>query len=485
MHKLLYTLSLLFLLGSCLPEKVENQQIDSTDIDSVGLVLKTEDSFYRIQNGTTKNTGEDYTYYYSESGGLFPSIKERIEAFSNIKKLTPIPSTSYTINPTRDTVITGPQGTSFFIEAYCFEEESGKPIDKPVSLTLQEFYSYEEMLKAGLTTMSNGSILETAGMFCLEGSGRDSAIKIRDGYSIVVSPASSIGEDFEFYTSEVLPDGEINWEVDTNAKKEPLVIVPIASKYSDLLPISEYIVAHYRLPMKSMTKLSGEIWSCNMNAYGGKLIGVGGETEENKSAEKAINLFKKIAPDFYSHFYKAGNMKALERNTGFSFKVLTRSELLFLNAETSLFKTFSDFKRTAKVYKRTGNTAAFVINRLGLYNFDRMIEVDQGPERTIAVNQKDLPNPVRTVIVLEDIRSILSTRETKDGFICEGIPEKSSGKVLVTSVKEGTYYLGIGTLSAGKSNEIKKLDRIVSFTSIDEYNKELEKIAGSIDKRKK
>lgn len=73
----------------------------------------------------------------------------------------------FTIDPTRRTTLVGSQGTRMTIVPNAFLDSSGWPVRGPVTLSLREIFSREDMVLSGLTNTSEDRILESAGQLLL------------------------------------------------------------------------------------------------------------------------------------------------------------------------------------------------------------------------------------------------------------------------------------------------------------------------------
>jgi hypothetical protein len=117
----------------------------------------------------------------------------------------------FKINPFRDTILTGEQGTKLYVPKDFISEKPDKT--DTLKVLLKEYYSLSDMVLAGLTTTSNGSLIETAGMIHLE---------VRVNNKKVDSLKKGIGIRFNglirpekyriFYGNS---DFTMNWEPDT------------------------------------------------------------------------------------------------------------------------------------------------------------------------------------------------------------------------------------------------------------------------------
>lgn len=76
-----------------------------------------------------------------------------------------LPTQLFILNAERDTVIQTRAGTVLAIPALCFINENGKPAKGRVQLTFKEAMDAASIMKSGLTSTTDGALLESAGMF--------------------------------------------------------------------------------------------------------------------------------------------------------------------------------------------------------------------------------------------------------------------------------------------------------------------------------
>lgn len=115
-----------------------------------------------------------------------------------------IRSQHFSINPGRDTVLTGMRGGYFFFEKGSFEGTD------PVDIEIKEVYNPIEILYAGLTTESGGRLLESGGMVYVgaKQGGRDAVLKKTAKISI---PASYVNHNMQLFRGEVKTNDTIDW----------------------------------------------------------------------------------------------------------------------------------------------------------------------------------------------------------------------------------------------------------------------------------
>lgn len=117
-----------------------------------------------------------------------------------------LPTQTFRINTARDTVVKTAGGALLKID-------KGSLTGNEVELQVKEAYSFEEIVKAGLTTQSNGQALSSGGMIYLKAVDRNVAILKPLKVSL---PTKSFDAGMNVYKGEA-NDGEINW-----ADPEPL-----------------------------------------------------------------------------------------------------------------------------------------------------------------------------------------------------------------------------------------------------------------------
>lgn len=112
-------------------------------------------------NFPCNNRGLSFAVSFSKQP---PVLTENTPNSGKLKDQFPAKSpTIFIINPLRDTTLLGPEGTHLHVPATCLTGVKGK-----VAVTLTEYYSMADVLKAGMHTCSNGKFLQTGGTIRLE-----------------------------------------------------------------------------------------------------------------------------------------------------------------------------------------------------------------------------------------------------------------------------------------------------------------------------
>lgn len=116
---------------------------------------------------------------------------------------------SFTINPSRDTMLRGAQGTEIRFRAGSLAVPKGKG---PVTLTLREFYTPADMVLAGLSTRAGRRLLETGGMLQIEASGAGQPLQLRAGATMGVRmPTRRAEPGMQLFAGQPAAAGRIDW----------------------------------------------------------------------------------------------------------------------------------------------------------------------------------------------------------------------------------------------------------------------------------
>jgi len=124
------------------------------------------------------------------------------------------PTQAFEINPEKDTSIVGRLGTKIFIPANSLVFDNGEQATSKVTLKLKEVYSISEMILNGLSTTSNGELLETSGMINLEASTDDRTLNLKSDSPVKIQFRNVTSAPFmRTYLGQVDSTG-VNWQLD-------------------------------------------------------------------------------------------------------------------------------------------------------------------------------------------------------------------------------------------------------------------------------
>jgi len=131
---------------------------------------------------------------------------------------------NFELQSTKDTVVETASGIVFQIPEDAFADDQGNVVSDYV-LEIQEAITPFDIISAGLTTMSDSNLLETAGMFKVSARANGEELKLRTGKEIMVEfPTDNYQADMMVFEG-VETDNSINW---VNPKKieKDLITLP-------------------------------------------------------------------------------------------------------------------------------------------------------------------------------------------------------------------------------------------------------------------
>lgn len=153
-----------------------------------------------VKNKTFNTTKENIRYELNEE-----NKKNWSEAD---KQLTP---QLFTIKSNVDTVIETQGGIIVSIPANAFLNNNS-PVNGEIELELKEALTPFDIMKSGLSTTSNGKLLETGGMFYINAIQNGKNLSINQTKGVYVSiPDNNPGKKMMLFDGERLENGQINW----------------------------------------------------------------------------------------------------------------------------------------------------------------------------------------------------------------------------------------------------------------------------------
>lgn len=123
-----------------------------------------------------------------------------------------IPSQNFEIRADKGNVIETKGGLVMAIPADAFVDENGSPISGAIQLEVKEALDPVTIIKAGLSTVSNGDLLETGGMFYINATQAGKSLQMDPKAKMLVEiPTDSTLEGMQLFDGEGTEDGRINW----------------------------------------------------------------------------------------------------------------------------------------------------------------------------------------------------------------------------------------------------------------------------------
>lgn len=117
---------------------------------------------------------------------------------------------SFVINTTRDTVIETKEGLVFDIPKGAFVNAEGDEVTENVELNIREAVTSTQIVSSGLTTTSDGKLLETGGMFHISAKANGESLNLKKDITAQV-PQSDFKPGMLLFNGEKDKDGNVNW----------------------------------------------------------------------------------------------------------------------------------------------------------------------------------------------------------------------------------------------------------------------------------
>jgi hypothetical protein len=162
------------------------------------------DASNRSEDGKSENRRVDVqlrTYNFTTVGEL-------------LRNVAPPSVQTFTVNSTEDTKITGRDGTIITIPKDALQTKSGKPVTSDhITVEMEEFLKPSDAAFHQLSTICEGRILETGGMFTIKAMADGEELELRKGKEMGVElPAVDTKPGMELFTAVKNPDGITEWQ---------------------------------------------------------------------------------------------------------------------------------------------------------------------------------------------------------------------------------------------------------------------------------
>lgn len=170
-----------------------------------------------------------FVFNQMNSADDIPVLTEEIK--SKLDKQAPMDlNAQYFVIPKEGGVVLSEDGVLISVPKGAFAL-NGKPYKKSVALQFQEAIDPSDIMQGGLSTTSNGELLETGGMISVTGytiDGKPLNFNPKVGVYVQV-PMQDMKSDMQLYDGEIQADGSINW-----IEPEPLAKIPVPVPMSEL-----------------------------------------------------------------------------------------------------------------------------------------------------------------------------------------------------------------------------------------------------------
>jgi hypothetical protein len=118
----------------------------------------------------------------------------------------------FNVNSTKENKIKAEHGTEITIPADAFVFEDGTVAKGKIDFTVKEALQTEDILLTGLTTVSNGKLLQTGGMVYIEASINGKKLKLAKDKNIKIAmPTKNVVDGMQLFYGQKTKSGNVNW----------------------------------------------------------------------------------------------------------------------------------------------------------------------------------------------------------------------------------------------------------------------------------
>lgn len=387
---------------------------------------------------------------------ILPGCSADKSATASSEKIS-FPTVEYTIAAHSDTTIFGRQGTRIFIEKETFQYTDETPVTDSIKILLKEFYEKSDIALADLSTLSDGKLLETAGMINICATSQGKEIQIKPDKRIVVH-FPRLKDNYNqmnlFFADENASDSLVsNWEIDTVSLVKTSMNLSMWGYYwPDYDDSTEFVY----IPKKFVD--TGYYWNpvdLYVNAFNfsknaieeasqkgiemefkidknGKVRNPFLKDMASEKTKREILTFLNNLPEFNPGKDKYGNI--IERRG-----ILRVSEGKIIPLYTSREEYLKSFNRKYAKFEKQPiknmneaelNYYIFSVAKLGWINCDRFIESQKTIDYIVNVPfEKD----ITIKMVFKDMNGVIMANTTDGKFVFSKVPQGE--KVTIVGIK--------------------------------------------------
>ena len=385
--------------------------------------------------------------------------------FKSLKKKPQV----FTINTSRDTILNCRENTKITIHANSFvSQKSGREVSGKISFQVTEYYNISDMIFAGLSTRTNGKLLETGGMLYLTATSNGEECRLKTPIEIEF-PATKEKPGMGLYSGN-WQQGQINWQLDKNA-------ADLNEIYSSTEVKPEFpggISAFYKFVSRSITfpdedVKTGKIIVNFIVERDGKISNPQIVRSDYKKPfnESVLEIFAKM-PSFIpaktdgvavrSTYTLPITIASPEEEQPNKPQRLTAAERLSIRKERNTANKISH---------------AFATLSLNWVNCDRVNFFTPEPEKIDYAINVETKNTTRSVVVLKRYKVILNAVNGNFGKI----PKNENATLVVIKYENDKFFLCMKETKITSAlvndlafNEISKKDLIAEIKKLNRFN---------------
>jgi len=403
----------------------------------------------------------------------------------------------------------GKAGTNIWVAPNTFRFADGSQPQTPITLSLKEAYGYEEMILDGLSTHSDGNLLETGGMIYLEASADGRPLEIEPGSDIAIGmPTQNQLPGMQLFMGEQNTGGQVaNWRPTQQAFRtgfnEMLPALPQKPKLAHqwIKPPKPAIddsgePVKPRKPFKpnEPNKPDAEATYYQTGILRKLVIG------KSRLAKKEAKLYAKKMKDYERKMERYQKRKAtydvailkyqeelstfdqrhkewqegLEKQKA-NFRDTPEFKSYLAKKEKSQAARFKAYEKELAAWEalreqrlldyeekygdQIGASASlslqyfYRVNKLGWINCDRFYNIPPEEKMNLAVADDD-EEKEEIFILFKDIKSMMKAKQHQESkaYLTQAVPKDAAIRIVGIKVKNGKAHLAIKDTTAGASS---------------------------------
>jgi hypothetical protein len=375
-----------------------------------------------------------------------------------------VKSQPISISAAKDTSITYRQGTVLYIKANSFvNEKTGKPVSGKVTVKVKEYYKLSDMILAGLSTTSDGSLLTTGGMLYVEAFANGQKCKLAPQSAMQISFPGKPDAKMKLYSGASKKDA-INWKLQTATDTVKVRLVE---------ETSSGISAWYTAPDLKIILPDNVKNSVAIVKY---TIGTNGKVKD-AAIVKSINPETDAA--ILKGFGKLSNLTPAYRD-GQAVDITYEVAVAISGGEDSDSKISVNYLRNEQNVTITPTRVDTLVltgtllstSNLGWINCDKIWEGD--PEKVNYAINLENSEEARVTVIFHKYKAMLGRSTSEQTLVINSMPKDEEVTLVAIKAIGNQYYIAI------KETRISKIDEKLDFekTSFLEIEKKIKSVDG-------
>jgi hypothetical protein len=398
-----------------------------------------------------------------------PKSKDAAQQLAAFYKAIQKPVQEFTINASRDTVLIGKEGTRLTIPALAFATPKRGTVNGNVQIVLREYYSYDDILAAKLTTTFGDVQLKSGGMVNITAEVNGEKAGLKNGKNIKLEmPTKAYDEEMQLFSGmktsikqafeakfmdnrmidtvhflkrQMDDNGTIDWIPEGQSQRLPMREtrkINVFQLYNEPYKVTTgkittgyfYMSAQCPYPKTEMIKLLKEKSDTYLDKV--KIKQLKGKRHEGRLSRSGP--VPVVGDSVRMYFTQAIKLKLLSPQDSLRLTAEFRKDSI---AEDTRLKLM--------------NRYTFTLSNLGWFNCDRFAN-DRGPKVLFTYKPEEGFDGAAMVsnLVFTRYRSVLPGNYKDDQIVFGSIPKDEPVKLVCIGVKNGRIMACIQSLAAGQ-----------------------------------